>query len=403
MKKTTKKNNKSSKKKLLIIIISAFLAIAVIAGSVAAIVRNKNAVVHYEGVTMNDGVANFFVSYYKSTFLTALKNSGTDAYDTEEFWNSEYYSGTTYGAYFSVYAERYLTEIVASNYLFDKYSSLTSADKDKIDATVKEVLTYKANGSKDSFNEIAKDYGFDFSDFKTATKMLYKAQNMRKVVFGTEGEKMVQFEDECEDYLENYSHVKLLFIRTQTKFMLDADGNRVQGDDGNDTLIPLNEEEKAERAQLINKIRDAIKGKENNADVQMTEEMFNSYLEKNGEGDKDMNASGYYFFSEAEYTEQFGTRFPDIVATATSMDMYGYAEVATDFGVCFIYKYANTAGAYKNPSPDGCFSDFYSNAAEFLFARSIEETITDVEVNKDKIAEIDFAKIKSNSVYVPRF
>ena len=401
-----KKTKKIAKKKPIILLISVFLILAVVAASVAAIVigvKNKNAVVRYEGAAMDEGVANFFVSHYKSTFLDALKDSGTEAYDTEEFWNSEYYSGTTYAQYFSIYAERYLTEIIAANYLFDKYSSLKKSDKEKINYTIDEVLTFKADGSKEKFNEITADYGFDFSDFKEASKMLYKAQNMRKVVFGADGEKMVNFEEECEDYLENYSHVKLLFIRTETKFLLDADGNRVLDDDGNDTLVPLNDEEKAQRGELIKKIRDAIEGKKTNADIQMTPDMFNSFLENNGEGDEDMNASGYYFFGEAEYTQQFQARFPDIVSGAASMNNGEYKEVKTDFGVCFIYKYENTPSAYKNPTVDGCFSDFYANAAEFLFALSIEEVIGDITVNKDKVEKIDFVNIKSNSVYVPRF
>lgn len=411
MKKTTqaaneKKQTMSKKNKILITFVCIFVSVAVILGSLFAIVigvKNANAVVSYEGITMDEGVASFFVSYYKSRFLSALNSSGTSAYDTEEFWNTEYHNDVTYGQYFQHYAKEYIAEIVAANYLFNKYSSLSSSDREAINTTIEEVLTYKAEGSKDYFNEQTAAYGFDFSDFKDATKMMYKSQKVRSVVFGENGEKLTAFPEECEQYFSNYSHVKLLFIRTEDKFLLDADGNRVPDEDGNDSLVPLTDAEKAEKQTVIAGIRDAIAAFNNGGDLQMSPALFDNYLEKHGNGDADMNDSGYYFYSEAEYTEEFYTEFPSIVDTAMSMQRDSYAEVSVDFGVCFIYKYENTSSAYKNSTANACLSDFYSDAADFLFAKSIESAASDVKFNEDKYSALEFLKIEANSVFVPRF
>ena len=79
------------------------------------------------------------------------------------------------------------------------------------------------------------------------------------------------------------------------------------------------------------------------------------------------------------------------------------AEVAVDFGVCFIYRYENEDRAYASSSASACFSDFYSDAADFLFAKSVEEVVSDVVFNDSKYSAIEFEKIEANSIFVPRF
>lgn len=411
MKKTiqnekAKKSKISKKSKILITFICIFLSIAVIFGAVFAIilgVRKSKAVVYYEGVTMSEGVASFFASYYKSKFISSLNSSGTPAYDTEEFWSSVYQGDITYGEYFEYYVKAYISDIVAANYLFNKYSSLKASDREIIKNTLNEVLTYKADGSKEVFNKETEAFGFDFNDFKTATKMMYKSQKVRSVVFGENGENLSAFPQECESYFANYSHVKLLFIRTEDKFLLDADGNRVLDEQGNDALIPLTDAEKAQKQTVISSIRDSIAAFNQGGDLQMSPELFDNYLEKHGNGDEEMNASGYYFYSQAEYTQEFSTAFPEIVETAMTMELDSYAEIAVDFGVCFIYKYKNTPGAYSGVSASACFSDFYSDAADFIFASSIEEIVTYVKFNESRYNDMEALKISANSIFVPRF
>ena len=396
--------------KIVIIIISAVLAALLVFGSVFAIVlgvRNKNAVVSCDSITMDDGVTAFFLSYYKSQFLSSLRRGGVDAYDTDSFWEREYYAGKTYGEYYLESAEKYLREIASAAYLFDELTSLTKADKNKIENTLYEVLDYKADGSRAKFDEQTAEFGFDYSDFEKAAKILYKAQSLRSVAFGADGEKLesnyTAYSNYIEEYYALYSHVKLLFIRTEDRFLLDADGNRVPDASGNDTLVELSEAQKAERQKTIADIRAAISAASSGADGAMTPTMFDNLLSQVGEGDKDMDTPGYYFFEVAEYTESFAEAFPEIVAKSYSMPIGGYAEVATDFGVCFIYKYERGTAAYTDTSVDGCFSDFFSDVADYIFARSIEETKAKCEIKADKLATISPLTIPANSSLVPKF
>ena len=396
--------------KKVIIIISAVLAALLVFGSVFAIVlgvRNKNAVVSCENITMDEGVTAFFLSYYKSQFLSSLRRGGVDAYDTDSFWEREFYSGKTYGEYYLESAEKYLREISSAAYLFDEVTSLTGEDKRKIENTLYEVLDYKADGSRAKFDEQTAEFGFDYSDFEKAAKILYKAQSLRTVLFGAEGEKLeanyTAYSSYIEEYYALYSHVKLLFIRTEDRFLLDADGNRVPDASGNDTLVELSETQKAERQNTIATVRAAISAAASGADGAMTPTMFDNLLSLHGEGDADMNASGYYFFEVAEYTESFAEAFPDIVARSYSMPVGSYAEGAVDFGVCFIYKCENTSMAYTDTAVDGCFSDFFSDAADYIFARSIEEAKTKCEIKSDRFAELSPLTIPANSSLVPKF
>ena len=93
-----KKNNikEKPKKHALLVFVAAFLSLALIFGAtlgVIAIVKRANSVVSYDGVTMTKPVASFFVSRFKVSYLSALRASGVNAVDTDEFWASADESG----------------------------------------------------------------------------------------------------------------------------------------------------------------------------------------------------------------------------------------------------------------------------------------------------------------------
>lgn len=401
---------KGRKKRIIIIGVSAVLAAIIIFAAVFGIilgVQSRRAVISCDGVTMDEGTTAFFMSYYKSRFLSSLTGSGVNAYDTEDFWNREYYSGITYGEHYEKSARKYIGEICAAAALFDELTKLSKADKERIDTVISEVLDYKADGSRAKFDEQTAEFGFDYSDFEKGAKLLYKAQAVRAYAFGKDGERLESLSAEYRTYIEEYyalySRVKLLFIRTEDRFLLDADGKRVPDADGNDTLVDLSDEQRAQRQQTIAKIRGAIAAAESGADGAMNPIMFDTLLSECGEGDADMNESGYYFFDQSDYTAAFSEEFADIVKKSYMMKVGEYAELPTEFGVCFIYKCENKAGAYKNTAPDGCFSDFYSDAADYIFAKSVEEIRAHSRINEERFAALDILKIPANSSFVPKF
>lgn len=409
-KRDSKFQNSPQKKRknvFLITFICIFLALVLIFGAILGIisvVRNSKAAVKYEGLTMSEETASFFVSYYKYRYMSILSSAGVvGVEDTRGFWNRIHEDEVlSYGELLIKSTEQYIRQIMVANYLYDNYARLTSDDKDVINTARGELLTYKADGNKDLFNSSVSKYGFDYSSLKDAITMLYKANVAKNIIYGADGSNLKNFPELANEYLAEYTHVKLLFIRTETAFVLDENGDRIIGDDGNDETRLLTEAEKAERQELISDIRGYIDARESGGDIQMGEEMFNYYLEKHDEGDKDMHADGYYFHKNSAFTSEFSEVFKNIVDKSYSMEIGSYDEVNVDFGVCFIYKYEPTANVYASTLAEVCFTDFYSDAAAVIFEKTLTELSTDVVLTK-KFSKIDIIGLPYNYDYLPSF
>lgn len=392
----------------LISFVSVFVAIAVIIGAVFGIiaaVNNSKAAFKYKGMTMSEELANFFVSYYKYEYLSMLKRNGiTDAEDKAEFWNKKCNSVNTYGEFLEYNTREYIKQILVANYLFDNYARLSAAEKRDIELAAEEILDYHADGNVETFNKETEGFGFTYSVFDDAAKMLYKATVARSVLFGADGSKIASETESCNEFLSQYSRVKLLFIRTADKFKLDENGNRVLGEDGNDTLESLSDEEMEERARDVESIRAAIASVSENGEIQMSPELFDHYLNKYAnDGDASKLNDGYYFHSSSAFTAEFAKEFEDIVSKSLNeMSVGEFCEVKTEFGVCFIYKCEAEDGAYFDQTDGSCFLDFYQLAAVYTFDKMLSELSKDVTV-KERFENVDIISMPYNSIYYPRF
>ena len=388
------------KNRFLTIFICIFASVVLTFGAVLGIVagvRSARAVVTYENVRVDAGALRYLAAYYKVTYIKALRASGVNANDDERFWNRTDESGKTYRELYTESFEGYIRALVASANVFLTYSSYTKADEASVMATVEDVLTYQAGGSEKEFNKAAEKYGFDYDDFCSAAELLYQAGKAKSVIYGNDGEALGYSAEESKKYFETYSHVSLLFIRTEEVFVTDDEGNLVYGDDGNVLTREMTEEERAERLSMIDKLTAAIESKKVGGDHQITTQMFELYLEKS-DGDAEMHEKGYYFNKNASATQEFYAEFPEIVDTALEMELYDYARVDCSIGVCFIYKYDPTDGAYSD-SENLFFSDFYSDAADYLYEDILNTLSPEIRV-KDKFFETDYVAIPMLSSYV---
>ena len=400
--------NTAEKKKMpiILIIVACFAAAVVVFGAVLGIiiaVNRSGAVVSYGGVTMDEGEAAYFISRYKVSYISSLRRDGVDAEDTAEFWESSDAGGRTYGELMSEGAVRYLKEIVVGCYLFDRYASLKANDKDAISRAVAEVIDYHASGDRKEFEAEAEKFGFDYSDFKDAVAMLYKATNAFAAIYGEDGSAISSDAAACEEYLAEYSHVKLLFIRTEEKMTKD--------DEGNEVFTPLTNEEKAKRLATIEAIKASIDAVAAGGDGQMTPAAFDSFMSKHDDGDEAMHNTGYYFHKNAETTAEFAEAFPTVVEKALAMQVgdFAYVEVSIQDeelegldGYCFLYKYNASAGAYATKGLEIWFSDFLWDASVSAFADAIDGLIEGASEGKS-LAEIDITSIPMNTVFAPRF
>ncbi len=400
-----KKDKRFKNNRFLIAFICIFLALVVIFASIlgiASAVKKSKSVAIYKGQSMNVEVASFFASYYKYIYMTTLSRSGIQGVeDSPGFWNSTAEDGKTYLELLSQGAEEYLRQIIVGNYLYDRYGKLTSDEKDKISRAVDETVEYKADGDRKKFDTLTEEYGFNYTSFREAVTMLYKASTAQSMIYGADGSNVAYFPDRAAEYLSEYSHVMLLFIRTKDKFVYE-NGQRVRGEDGNYLLEPLTPEEISDREGVISEIRSAISAIGSGEGVEMNAEMFSHYLQKHDEGDEDMRADGYYFSSRSSYTKEFSTVFKNIVDKSYEMPINSFSEIPLDFGVCFIYKCEPTQGAYASGLSKACFSDFYQDASLFLFEKDLTALSAEVAVSQ-RFSEINLITLPRNYTFLPSF
>ena len=392
---------KQPKNRFLLIFICIFVLIALIAGITVAIVagvRNSKIVVEYKGVSLTREEVNFFASYYKRSFLADLNKSGISATDTEQFWNTPCYTAKNYGELLRYNTKEYIKQIVAANYIYDSTTSMTRDEKKHVKAVVQQILSYEPYyGDEKVFDATASALGFTYSDFEKVAVKLYKARMADIAVFGEDGMGIASELDFCKEFYESYSRVKIIPIYTEKDFKLDENGNRVKGEDGNDLLISLSEEEKAKRAADVENLRKAIAAFETGEGDKINTTMFETYLAKYSSGDALKDKNGFFFKEGTEYTKEFGEAFPELKTAALTMQVGSYKEIKLDLGVYFIYKYeVDPAEALYLDTTDknGCFDDFFILAARSKFDEMINSLTPDVEF-RDEYSEFDATKIPS--------
>lgn len=389
--------------RLVVTLVCVFMAVLILIGGsfgIAMAVRNSSYVMSYGNIGIDEGTATYLATYYKAIYIKRLNSGGTTVSDTEAFWGQTVINDTTLGDYLSSATEGYIKQVLAANYLFNKYTRLSSEDKLDLKLAVEEKLDYIADGSVSKFNEMTEQYGFDYDDFRRGTELLYKSWAAKTKIFGENGENMLSFTEACEEYYKSYSHVKLLFVRTEDEFVLDDKGNRVPDGDGNDSLRQLTEEEKAQRLERIEYIKgvvDSINAGKASA------EMFDQLLADYDEGDRGSHAKGYYFNKNAVYTSKFAEDVSEeVVRLSGELEIGELGYVDCSFGVCFAYRIPRDRAAYTDTSEEWCFSDFFADAAVEMFQEMLDEIAEEI-TPRDGFYNINPVTLKPNTDFVARF
>lgn len=397
--------DEASGKRFLTIFVCVFLALLVVFGSVFGIiiaVQSSRTAVRYGSASISRGALAFLAPYYKQRYIRLLGSTGISVHDTEEFWQSEAEDGKSYGELFSESYEEYIRSLVASASLYDLSLSYGRTERKAVRESVDAIVDSIADGKKSEFNSMCAKYGFDYNDMLDAAMFIYKSSKARIALYGSDGSGIANIPEDCQTYLETYSHVDLMFIRLEDVLVKDDAGNIEYDSNRNPLTRDLTEEEKAARLADVQRLRGLIAGTLGSGDV-ISVDAFEHYLNKYAsDGDKDMLNTGYYFHKSAEMTAEFATVFADVVEASLDMEIGEYREVKCDEikGVCFIYKYNVASGAYAN-GDNVFFSDFYSDAANYLYPLQLSELSAEVEL-LDKFYEVDILEIPSlSSALIP--
>ena len=397
-KKLAKTEEYKPKRKFLTIFICIFVALVVVLGAALGIIssiKKSKALVSFKGVIMSEEVASYFVTRYKYEYMSELRRAGANPNDSYAFWNKDAGNGKSYGEILEARTRNYVAQILICNYLFDKYGNLTAEERDLISDEVEAYLNNQADGSKATFNDKAAKMGFSYSSFKEATEMYYKYLAAATIFCGANGENMKNQPELVKESISEYSHVKLLFIRTETTYVLDDKGNRVTEPGGAYKMRDLTDEEKAGRALLISRIDSQIDAFNSTQDNAMSDVAFENYLKNNDEGDPSMHSSGYYFREGTGFSEAFEKDYPTITEKVYELTVGKYGKAELDFGVCYIYKYEPSVNDLEVDALEECFSDFYTNLALKFFVNTLDEYMPDVSF-KDSFNEINVLDVPCN-------
>lgn len=171
------------KKKVLKSSLCIFIAIVLMAVAVVGLsygIRNGRAVVKLGDITVDWSTITYLASFHKMSYLQ--DHDHDDSGDNDEFWSSPTDDGITHAEDFENRFKEYIKKVVAEAYLYVTHCGYTPEDKLQVAQNSDSVLREYANGSIAEFNEVAKEYGFNYNDFQNADALLYKAKRAREIL-----------------------------------------------------------------------------------------------------------------------------------------------------------------------------------------------------------------------------
>lgn len=405
----------SKKYKIPLFIIAAFLAVALLFGIISTTVvlsRESKAVFTYQGAMVDEGMYAYFALAYKGTFLA--EQGYSSAYDTPVFFRQvDEKTGKTYAKLFREGLDTHVKSLLLASYLYDRTLSLSKADQQEIQEGVDMI----ASEGKKAFNELGKEYGFDYKSLQKCAEMIYKTSKIYSLYSSNASSNATNSTEADRFYEENYAEVYLLFIRTETVFCYDDAGNRlIDEETGFDAVRTLSAAEYEKRTADILSLREGIEALHNGENGAITSVTIFDMLKTYYVDDSKERAENGYFLSAGEpYTKDLSPSIPKVVDTALALEVGDFAEVvitAEDYttnvqgapfvGSCFIYRAPLTSGAYTVDEFGDMFTAFYSGVGQYTLLTLLESLLPEVESGK-RYGLTDPSEIPYLYQYVIRF
>lgn len=352
-------NKKASK--ILIASVCALIALILVFFALLTVFSGK-AVMEYGAIKVDEKMYSFWLSYFKKELMKEHNIEGK--FDTEEFWQSEFKDGLSYGEYFEQMAdERIKAKLVAAN-MYDSFGQgLPDYAVEDINNYLSELVDFIGDGSKKNFNVMAAKYGTDYDAVKRVAICDYKAELLFNLTYGADGSYITD-EEKDEYYKENYSRVKVIFINTSSE--------------------ELSESERDEKNKMIEKL-DLI------FEQRVSDERFTSLMGIYSEDSASAYyENGFYLSPLSDYPIE------EVKYAALSMEIGECKKVESDYGVHYVFKLELDDRAYENEDNSDWFDSFIYDASLELFDSSIKEKVNEVRVNEKEKCKVSFTKIKYN-------
>ncbi len=449
--KNTEKNAPLSKnaKRTLIIVTASVLALALVGILLASILGNtsqkvKSPVLKYEKTMLP-------LSFYNLMLTRTKANLARSGYDVTsmDFWNAEsVVAGKTNKEYYTEKTLDTCKLYLLSAYLFDK-EGLTLPDSyyATIDEEINDCIEigYIGGGSKEKFDEILSNYGFNSDEYRDALIIKGKAEYLQEYIFGTDGSKIGE-ELKNEYYNKYYYRFKQIlvanyyytyelddygcevyFMSDMSKplydtengvvgfgedkdylrdkygekiyFEADSDGNPmldkplydkengvrqpICDDSGNPIKNPYTEEEMKERYTTAQAIAARV-GVGNFAAFEAEMSKLNDAASGAAQ-----NPDGYYL-TDISGDGYYGYDYLNkILSSLKSMSVGENAIVESSEGYHIVMRYSLDSGAYSDSDKSAWFENFIPTIMTEVFREKYKDILNNIEVIEEnlKLAE----------------
>jgi len=400
------KNPRHPARKWVLLSLCLVLAVAIALALILPTALRGKVILSYKSDRMREGVFSFLYSYYRYRIPASDYYKSLGVKDTAAFWDRLRSNGETEGEYYGKIALRLVEETLVAAALYDSCATMTASQRTAVKEAEEAVLlySYKGGGSKEAFNEKAAPMGFDWQDFCDGTLLLWKAEHARTALYGASGSGIG--EEDADRYLrENYYALKLIFVRTENTFVIDAaTGAPVVGDDGRYETRSLTEKEREEAEAHLAAVRAGL------ADGLTDEAAFDALYLEHSDNTAGKGISELHYLTRtgadatSAYTAAFAADFPALVEAAEEMTepLVTREIFIKGLGYFFLLPTAVTDGAYHEKSLSECFSDdFFDHASAALFTQRLSEEVGKLRIRaQDFIDALDFPNtIPNKSLY----
>lgn len=296
------------------------------------------AVLTFEKYSYNVHYYTYWLSRFKASFLYSY----TDVKDSDEYFDSVISSdGRTADQIMTEMSDEVVSRYLVSEYYFDQYGlTLSDSKLEEIDRQLESVVTELADGSKTAFNKIAAEYGINYRMLREI--YIIEAKNELFQSYYKENYLMPALTDETRRAycLENYAKTEVLFIGTEYKRNLDADGNPIYDENGSSS-VPLSDAEKAEKDAIVASLEETLTA-ENYMDLRK---------QYNDDPAAGTYTNGYYFSLNMDYDQ-------GVLTAARLMKPGEVRRVDTSYGVYFLLRLETEADAYSEEVNADFFDGF---------------------------------------------
>ena len=322
-------------------------------------------------VTVN--MYRYWLSSYKGSFMYTY----SDMANTDAFWDTVLYD--------DVSTEEYLNEVVVDNVkrtlvcmeLFrQKGLKLSAATEEDIDSYIDELITERAGGSKNVFNQELAGLGINIRMLRDIYRYEEQTNQLISFLYGNGGERAMT-EEKIDAYCrENYVRIRHIYVNDAYTYDTDDKGYYQSNEDGTVKFRELNAEEAAAKADVIAKIEADL------GDGRDFEAIYNDYSEDT------YYKNGYYLTRQTNFISE-------VVDAAFGLQVGEYVKIESDYGTHWIMRLEMDERPYENDENIDFFGTIESDAENADFRAYLDTLLPEVEVNE---AEIEKYSIRDAAI-----